>query len=313
MVSVIIPVFNTEKELPRCLKSIVNQSYKELEIICIDDGATDRSGVIIDEFAQRDSRIKVIHKDNGGESSARNIGLKIAKGRYIAFCDCDDYLDTDMYEILVSKIEETHADLVAASWYQENGSCIREVKNRLSVESGVFGRDRFLTYLYMRDSYQGFAYMWNKLYRREILADQNGRQIFFDETLLIGGDVLYLAEAALNVKRVVYIDRAFYHYCQREGSGCRTKDPARLRDWLKAYEKVIQRFREEQIDKKILDYVKRFLVYHSSNAAEIAIQREDLYAKREFQKIMCQYESEYVLLNKQFPERIQRYYDLLNQ
>ena len=103
MVSVIIPVFNTEKELPRCLKSIVNQSYKELEIICIDDGATDRSGVIIDEFAQRDSRIKVIHKDNGGESSARNIGLKIAKGRYIAFCDCDDYLDTDMYEILVSR------------------------------------------------------------------------------------------------------------------------------------------------------------------------------------------------------------------
>lgn len=313
MVSIIVPVYNTENELPRCLTSIVNQSYKDLEIICIDDGSADRSGVIADEFARGDSRIRVIHKSNGGESSARNAGLKLAKGEYIAFCDCDDYLDTDMYEVLVSEIKKKQADIAAAGWYQEDLFQMREVKNVKPVENIVFGRDQFLRYLYMRDSYRGLAYMWNKLYRREILRDKEGGQIFFDETMQIGGDVLYLAEAALQAKRVIYIDRPFYHYCQREESGCRTKDPARLRDWLRAYEKVIQRFREERVDQEILDYVKRFLAYHSSNAAEIAISRGDVQAKKEFQKIMRRYEPEYMLLNQQYPKRIQRYCDLLHQ
>ena len=190
---------------------------------------------------------------------------------------------------------------------------MREVKNVKPVENIVFGRDQFLRYLYMRDSYRGLAYMWNKLYRREILRDKEGGQIFFDETMQIGADVLYLAEAALQAKRVIYIDRPFYHYCQREESGCRTKDPARLRDWLRAYEKVIQRFKEERVDQEILDYVKRFLAYHSSNAAEIAISRGDVQAKKEFQKIMRRYEPEYMLLNQQYPKRIQRYCDLLHQ
>lgn len=313
MVSIIVPVYNTENELPRCLTSIVNQSYKDLEIICIDDGSADRSGVIADEFARGDSRIRVIHKSNGGESSARNAGLKLAKGEYIAFCDCDDYLDTDMYEVLVSEIKKKQADIAAAGWYQEDLFQMREVKNVKPVENIVFGRDQFLRYLYMRDSYRGLAYMWNKLYRREILRDKEGGQIFFDETMQIGADVLYLAEAALQAKRVIYIDRPFYHYCQREESGCRTKDPARLRDWLRAYEKVIQRFKEERVDQEILDYVKRFLAYHSSNAAEIAISRGDVQAKKEFQKIMRRYAPEYMLLNQQYPKRIQRYCDLLHQ
>lgn len=310
-VSIIIPVYNTEKELDRCLESICSQTYRELEIICIDDGSTDRSGGIADKFSQKDERIKVIHQKNGGESNARNTGLKVATGDYIAFCDCDDWIDKDMYEILVNTLEEDNVDIAISSWYKETGVVSEEIKNELPVSDEVFGRDKLLEYLYMRDSYRGFAYMWDKLYRREILRDKNGNLLLFDETLRLGGDVLYLAQLALNVDRAKYVDRAFYHYNQRQESGCHTKDVKKLRDWLRAYELMIQIFEEERIEEQIMRYVKRFLAYHSSNAAEIAINQGEDKAKEEFQRFMHQYAHEYISLNSQHPERIFRYQNLM--
>ncbi len=115
-ISVIIPVYNTEKELPKCLKSICDQTYKDLEIICIDDGSTDGSSQVLDEFSMKDNRIKVVHQKNGGESNARNTGLKMASGEYIAFCDCDDWIDTDMYEILARELNCENIDMVGGSW-----------------------------------------------------------------------------------------------------------------------------------------------------------------------------------------------------
>lgn len=310
-VSVIIPIYNTEQEVDRCLRSICNQTYKALEIICIDDGSTDRSGQIADSFAQNDCRIKVIHQVNGGESNARNMGLKVASGAYIAFCDCDDWIDENMYEVLVQALEKESLDVAIASWYKETGMLTQEIKNKLPVTDAVFGRDELLKYLYMRDSYRGFSYMWDKLYRKEILRDREGKLLLFDETLQLGGDVLYLAEIALNINRAKYVDRAFYHYNQRQESGCHTKDVHKLRDWLKAYEMVIQIFEKEHINGQTVNYVKRFLAYHSSNAAEIAIAQRDDKAKAEFQKFMLQYEQEYISLNMQYPERILRYQNLM--
>lgn len=312
-ISVIVPVYNTIGELSRCLKSIVKQTYRSLEIICIDDGSTDGSEQIVDEFAEMDSRIKVVHKANGGESSARNVGLKIATGEYIAFCDCDDWLDEDMYENLAETLKNEKIDMVASSWYREKKGVCRKIRNELPVKASIFGRDELLKYLYKRDSYRGFAYMWNKLYKRELFYDEQGNLILFDESLQLGADVVCLAEIALNVKTAKYIDRAFYHYNQREQSGCHTKNLKKFRDWVRAYEIIIQRFEEEHIEREVIDYLKRFLVYHSSNAAEIAIAQELEKEKKEFQSLMRQYEEEYVTLNKRYPERIERYYNLLNQ
>lgn len=310
-ISVIIPVYNTKEELIRCLRSICCQTYKRLEIICVDDGSTDGSAQIVDDFAKNDKRVIAIHKLNGGESSARNEGLRIATGEYIAFCDCDDWIEETMYEELVQTLERDQVDMVASGWHQDiQGSC-HEVKNKLTVSHDIFGRDELLKYLYMRDSYRGFAYMWNKLYRKDVLRDKDGEQLFFDETLRLGGDVVYLAEIALNVKKARYIDKAYYHYNQREESGCHTKDVDKLRDWLRAYEIVLQRFEEEHIGKNIIDYVKRFMAYHSSNATEIAIAQGKMEAKKTFQRFMRLYEHEYVSLNTKYPDRIQRYYDLL--
>lgn len=111
LISIIVPVYNVEQYLDDCLISIINQTYKNLEIILIDDGSTDKSGKICDEYAKKDSRIIVIHKENGGVSSARNAGLRIAKGAYIGFVDPDDWIAEDMYEVLYSNAKKYDADV----------------------------------------------------------------------------------------------------------------------------------------------------------------------------------------------------------
>lgn len=310
-VSVIVPVYNTQKELGRCLCSIKEQTYKNLEIICIDDGSTDGSEEIVDTFAKEDKRFVVIHQKNMGESSARNAGLKIATGDIIAFCDCDDWIEGDTYEALMEEMDQYDLDISAGGWMKETSKGTEEIRNALSITEDVFGQVQLLNYLYKRDYYRGMAYMWNKLYKREILEKKGEALILFDENLALGGDVVFLARAALNAKRVKYIDRAFYHYSQRETSGCHTKDVIKLRDWIRAYEIVIEMLTLRGIDHEIIDYTKRFLAYHSSNAAEIASNQGLTDARIEFQNFMRLYEKEYTELNADYPERIQRYRRLL--
>lgn len=310
-VSIIIPIYNSEKYIPRCLDSICNQTYQNLEIICIDDGSTDGAGSIVDEYAKEDERIVVRHQKNHGESNARNVGLALATGDYIGFMDCDDWVESDMYEILVDALEKDDLDMVASSWYKDDDNSSVEIKNQLPVSMDVFGEEELLDYIYKRDYYRGFAYMWNKLYKREILTDKRGDLLKFDESLRLGGDVLYLAEAAVRVKKAKYIDKAFYHYIQRSESGCHTKDLSKMNDWLTAYRRTIELMKRENVKESTIDYIKRFMAYHSSNAAQMAIEQRDNDYKKKFQGIMRLYQREYIELNSEYPERIQRYEDLL--
>lgn len=310
-ISVIVPVYNTEKYLKRCIDSIINQTYENLEIILVDDGSTDGSERIVDSYSQRDSRVIVVHQLNRGESNARNVGLRIATGDYIAFCDCDDWIEPQMYQTMIEVAQTDCLDIVVSSWYRDTQCQVQEIINDQVVESGIFGREQLLKYIYMRDSYRGFAYMWNKMYHRKCIYDSNGNRILFDETIQLGGDVLFLAEVALNAKRVKYLDKAFYHYIQRADSGCHTQDVKKLRDWIRTYEKVIILFEKEGISQNTIDYVKRFLAYHASNATQIAILQRDGQAEKEFKDIMRKYQREYINLNQDYRERIVRYLDLL--
>ena len=119
MLSVIIPVYNVEPYLEKCLDSVLKQTYKDMEILIIDDGSTDRSGAISDEYAAKDSRIRVFHTENRGLSAARNLGLDNAVGGYIGFVDSDDWIEPDMYEVLLKKAEETGADIVECGVFKE--------------------------------------------------------------------------------------------------------------------------------------------------------------------------------------------------
>ncbi|MGZ5551627.1 MAG: glycosyltransferase family 2 protein, partial [Nitrososphaeraceae archaeon] len=117
-ISIIIPVYNGVKYLPKCIDSVLNQTYKNLEIILVDDGSTDESGKICDTYSLKDNRIKVVHKQNGGLSDARNTGLKIATSEYIGFVDSDDFIESDMYEILLKTLYAYDADIVQCASYK---------------------------------------------------------------------------------------------------------------------------------------------------------------------------------------------------
>ena len=290
-VSLIIPVYNTVNYLRRCLESAVSQTYKKMEIICVDDGSTDGSEKIVDEFAARDRRVVVVHQVNRGESHARNTGLRIASGDYIGFMDCDDWIEPDMYETLVRALEEAEADMAIAGFYRE----FEEAgKSRITVQNE-------------RDSFRTFAYIWDKLYRREIVCGAFEGPIFFDESIKLGGDVLYLAECALRAKRAVYVDKTFYHYLQREDSGCHMPDLERREDNIRAYQIVRRKFEERQVEPFVLDLIKRILVYHSSNTAELACELRNGEVLARCQTLMKQYEEVYKRLNANKPEWIRRF------
>lgn len=310
-VSIIIPVYNTEQYLRKCVSSVIGQTYQNLEIICIDDGSTDASGRILDELAIEDKRMVVIHQKNIGESGARNVGLQNATGDYIGFVDCDDWIEPVMYQELVYAIESAGADMAISSWYQENEDESKIIKNKKKVRKNVFGRDKLMCYVYERDAYRAFAYMWDKLYKKELFIDENGEFVFFDETLQLGGDVLVLARLVLNTKKAVYIDKPFYHYVQRSSSGCHSVDLNKRMDWLKAYEIIINLFGQRDIEEKILAFVKRFLAYHSSIVARLAYEQKNEEILKKSQKNMKLYENEYKTLNVAHPDRIKEFEEIM--
>ena len=308
MISIIVPVYNTKEYLSQCIESLTNQTYKDLEIICVNDGSTDGSKEILKKYEKLDKRIKLIHQNNHGESHARNIGLTYAKGDYIAFCDCDDWIDSNMYETLIQEMQNDDLDLVAAGWYKDTlteGKWIStKVENEKSVLNEAFNQSQLLHYLYERDSYRGFSYMWNKLYRRDVLLDENDNIIEFDESLKLGGDVLYLARVALNVKKTKYVDEPFYHYRIRESSGSHTTNYDSYRDWINSYEQAIELYEKNSVEKEIIDYLRRFLAYHAWEAAGIAIEEKNSDEYKYFEGIMIDYQDVYERKNNEHPERI---------
>lgn len=310
-ISLIIPIFNTQKYLEKCLRSAVSQDYKNIEIICVDDGSTDGSSYILDKYAEKYENIIAIHQKNGGESNARNRGLSVASGDYIGFMDCDDWIESDMYSKLSNVLELYDVDMVASGWVKEFSEQSIMVRNQGQVKTGVIYQDELLRYVYHRDQYQGFAYMWNKLYKREVLYGKDDNFLKFDENLKLGGDIYYLAQILMNVENAVYIDEPFYHYRQRMESGSHSQNVEERIDSLVAYDYVIQLFQENLVEEEILRLVKRFQVYHSTNIAEIAFQSCNKGALSICQQYMKRYEKEYIETNRAFKDRIDRYYRIL--
>ena len=201
MISVIIPVYNVEGFVKRCVDSVVNQTYPHLEIILIDDGSADSSGDICDRYAQTDGRIVVIHQENAGLSAARNRGLDIAKGEYVGFVDADDYIDADMYQTLYNKAAETGCDIIECD--------LRHTyKNTEDVEKAVRHYDKKNLICFGR----GVA--WNKLYRRGLIQDTGVRF----PAGLIYEDMEFHVKLIPYVKGYEYADIAPYHYIQRRQS-----------------------------------------------------------------------------------------------
>ena len=226
-ISVIVPVYNCESYLPACLDSILNQTFSDLEIIVVDDGSTDGSSAICDAYAQKDTRIQVIHQSNQGVSAARNVGLDIATGEYLSFIDSDDALDPEMYKILIDLSEAHHADIAHCGYrrFRLDGSTVD-----ISGSGKLYEQkpEEALRCLITGQLFVGG--LWNKLYRQCLFSD-----IRFDPDLKINEDVLVNYLAFRKAHHTVFLDKPLYHYYERVGSACnQTAQKKKLLDCAKA-------------------------------------------------------------------------------
>lgn len=236
LISIIVPVYNVERHLPKCLDSIINQAYKNIEIILIDDGSTDNSGVICDEYKLKDNRINVIHQANHGIGYTRNIGLQNANGKFIGFVDSDDFIDENMFLRLYNEIIKTNADIACCANYRiEFGNEIRITHNNCNKK--FFVNSEVLK-SYLKCDF-GFV-LWNKLFTSNLIKD-----IKFPSDK-IGEDTKWLVEVFAEAKTVAYTKEPLYYYVKRENS---------LTEEMKKYDlNMIQKSLD--INKYVFNFVK---------------------------------------------------------
>lgn len=252
LISIIIPVYNAEKYINRCIKSIVNQSYQELEIILVNDGSTDNSLSICETLATQDNRIKVISQDNGGVSKARNTGLRLTKGEYVMFLDSDDYMLPDMCKTMLDVLHSKQADCVICG--------IKE------PEGGLWCPQRNIDYSTLEDFKRDFIYQlntellspcWNKIFKKQLITN------LFNEDISFGEDLIFDLEYLNNCTRLSFIiNPLVYHEKQVAGSLVTKTGLQRLLD-IEDIHKVIMQFAgEENISQDLhKKYIRDLTVY----------------------------------------------------
>lgn len=226
LISVIVPIHCIERYLGICIESIINQTYRNLEIILVDDGSPDRCPEICDLYAKKDSRIKVIHKSNGGLVSARKAGLAAASGRYVGYVDGDDRIGPGFYESLYTSIKTSGADIAAAGQSRDLFSKSKHFLN--NIPCGIYEGEKLdglrREMISCGDFYRpGIStYVWNKLFKREILMNP---QMNVDDRISIGEDAAVVYPAIMECRRVYITDNCAYHYRQREDSMLKKSTP----------------------------------------------------------------------------------------
>lgn len=246
LISVIVPVYNASIHIKKCIDSLIEQTYRNIEIILIDDGSNDNSYEICKEYEKKDKRIRAIQKENGGVSSARNFGLKIAKGDYIGFVDSDDFVEKDMYNLLINSINKNLSQIAICNLYYENQNK-EQIYSYSYIDEGVFTRYKFPSNMYNILSING--YVCNKLYDRNLIY-KNNKFIKFAENIEVSEDSLFNYEIFDKNEKFVcsYIDKKLYHYIQEKNSTCNQKFSLK-----KLQHFIVRKSEIEILDKNNLD------------------------------------------------------------
>ena len=216
LLSIIVPIYNVEQYIDKCIQSILNQTYQNLEIILVDDGATDRSGSIADSYAAKDKRVKVFHKENGGLSDARNYGLDHVTGDYILFVDSDDFIENTMCERLLTVANSSNADMVSCNYYIYRGDDDISI-HTMSVQDDTrtfTGMDMLRYYLLKTEPFD-LNVVWNKLFKSELF---NGRVLVRFPKGRVQEDNFTIFRLFLNANTIVTVNEPLYYYVQRAGS-----------------------------------------------------------------------------------------------
>lgn len=280
-VSVIVPVYNVEEYLDRCLKSLINQEFDNYEVIVVNDGSPDNSQTIIDEYVKNyPDKIISFEKENGGVSSARNYGLKKAKGKYVAFVDSDDYVSKNYLKILYDKAINNDSDIVICDMY-------KTFPNRKEI---MRGKDNAISDN-KKDQILSIPACWNKLYKKSLFIDND---IYFPE-ISYGEDLATTIRLIISSKKITYVDKPLYYYIQRDNSlmnqkkyNPKTKDIIKSLDILKNYfidNNYYDEYNEEleyiYISHLMHDYVLRVYMFKESKEAiqEVITIIKDNYKK----------------------------------
>lgn len=198
-ISVIVPVYNVEQYLLRCINSILAQTFTDFELLLIDDGSTDNSGRICDEYAKKDNRIRVFHKENGGVSSARNVGLANAQGGWLWFVDSDDYLEQNALDIVILHLKYNDAEIYEYSF--KRGDRVIHILNKR--EKNIVGNDAIMRFFLDTPKF----HLWNKIIRKDVIKDT-----FFQSNISIGEDFLFLLVIFNRINTYKYVDQVIYNY-----------------------------------------------------------------------------------------------------
>jgi len=266
MISVIVPIYNVAPYLDQCIQSICGQTYRDIEIILVDDGSTDNSLTICEKYRAKDNRIKIIHKENGGLVSARKAGLQIATGAFIGWVDGDDWIDPNHFEEMVSAQKELDSDLVAAGHFVDTAFGMTKVHN--NIASGQYSREELLPKLIYSGDFFEFGlqpYIWSKLIRSDIIKPI---EMEIENTVEIGEDVLAVYPAAMESDRIRVTNICTYHYVQHSGSMLRVGQGAEREVRLNNLICGLRRLSDKkpagyQLEKQLMQYKKLiYLLYH---------------------------------------------------
>ncbi len=226
IISVVVPIYNAEKYIRRCVDSILSQTYRNLEVILVDDGSTDETPELLDDYAGKDDRVRVIHKENVGHAHSRNQGLLAATGEFITFMDCDDYMHPDFMEKMYGAICEDGSDMACCSfnYVDESGNKLgwSEPELKRNAVSSIDAQKDFLT------TYNIEGFSWNKLVRRSILTNNNLR---YPENQKAFVDMFLWYRALSLCQRVSYVPDKIYDYYQMAGSVVHTIDDVKIRNY----------------------------------------------------------------------------------
>ena len=307
LLSVIVPLYNARNTIHRCLDSILQEKKISLEVICVNDESTDNTLQICQEYQDRDDRIKIVDRKNGGVASARNSGLKVAVGDYVTVIDQDDWIEENAYSIMLQAGLRENADMIVCGYSKDYGDDVRRMTNRRNIPDNISSVDELIKYAFFRGEYKNFAaFVWNKVFKREVLSKGG---IDFDGTLKRGDDVLFYTKVAATTPKTIYPDEHFYHYVQSEDSITHTltkENLQRLSEILIGYEKAIAVLEDCNIKAGAVNYMKCFYVYHASNLYELAERVNALEEKERFIAAMQKYIDVYKEQNSFSKERIER-------
>lgn len=286
-ISVIIPVYNVEKYLEQCIKSVVTQTYEQLEIILVDDGSTDNSGFICESWKERDKRIQVIHKTNGGLSDARNVGLDRATGDYIAFVDSDDFIENNMYEIMLEAAVREKADLVCCGRYLVQSEIERTERHCLKKEKQYSAKQALREILYGRDIEEA---AWDKLYKKEIF---DGVRYPLGE---INEDIVVIPQIINKIDKIVHVGIALYNYRVTANSITKSKYTEKKSIYIKHIEDIKKYVSTFYPDMKVEQdcFVAR---YSYAELLDMSMDKD----------IVKQYKIDYQIYKKNLRKSYQRY------